>query len=101
MKIQKQSINKLLEEDLYIRKSLSLKRLLEANASRNMIMRIYRKQKDDFYKKASISKDNSNKKNNRYNNNSFNYFIKPIIYKIKLKKISNKKKKQMTFFLKD
>ena len=70
MKIQKQSINKLLEEDLYIRKSLSLKRLLEANASRNMIMRIYRKQKDDFYKKASISKDNSNKKNNRYNNNT-------------------------------
>ena len=72
MKIQKQSINKLLEEDLYIRKSLSLKRLLEANASRNMIMRIYRKQKDDFYKKASISKDNSNKKNNRYNNNLSN-----------------------------
>ena len=70
MKIQKQSINKLLEEDLYIRKSLSLKRLLEANASRNMIMRIYRKQKDDFYKKAAISKDNSNKKNNRYNNNT-------------------------------
>ena len=70
MKIQKQSINKLLEKDLYIRKSLSLKRLLEANASRNMIMRIYRKQKDDFYKKASISKDNSNKKNNRYNNNT-------------------------------
>ena len=70
MKMQKQSINKLLEEDLYIRKSLSLKRLLEANASRNMIMRIYRKQKDDFYKKASISKDNSNKKNNRYNNNT-------------------------------
>ena len=72
MKIQKQSINKLLEEDLYIRKSLSLKRLLEANASRNMVMRIYRKQKDDFYKKASISKDNSNKKNNRYNNNLSN-----------------------------
>ena len=72
MKIQKQSINKLLEEDLYIRKSLSLKRLLEANASRNMIMRIYRKQKDDFYKKASISKDNSNKKYNRYNNNLSN-----------------------------
>ena len=72
MKIQKQSINKLLEEDLYIRKSLSLKRLLEANASRNMIMRIYRKQNDDFYKKASISKDNSNKKNNRYNNNLSN-----------------------------
>ena len=70
MKIQKQSINKLLEEDLYIRKSLSLKRLLEANASRNMIMRIYRKQNDDFYKKAAISKDNSNKKNNRYNNNT-------------------------------
>ena len=70
MKMQKQSINKLLEEDLYIRKSLSLKRLLEANASRNMVMRIYRKQKDDFYKKASISKDNSNKKNNRYNNNT-------------------------------
>ena len=70
MKMQKQSINKLLEEDLYIRKSLSLKRLLEANASRNMIMRIYRKQKDDFYKKAAISKDNSNKKNNRYNNNT-------------------------------
>ena len=70
MKMQKQNINKLLEEDLYIRKSLSLKRLLEANASRNMIMRIYRKQKDDFYKKASISKDNSNKKNNRYNNNT-------------------------------
>ena len=72
MKMQKQSINKLLEEDLYIRKSLSLKRLLEANASRNMIMRIYRKQKDDFYKKAAISKDNSNKKNNRYNNNLSN-----------------------------
>ena len=72
MKMQKQSINKLLEEDLYIRKSLSLKRLLEANASRNMVMRIYRKQKDDFYKKASISKDNSNKKNNRYNNNLSN-----------------------------
>ena len=69
MNIQKTNINKLLEKDLYFRKSLTLKKLLEANSSRNMIMRIYRKQNDDFYKKAPKRKDNSNKKNNRYNNN--------------------------------
>ena len=69
MDIKKISINKLLEEDLYLRKSISLKKLLESNPSRNIIMRIYRKQKDSFYKQALINKENSNKKNNRYNNN--------------------------------
>lgn len=59
MKIERPTIHKLLEEDLYIRKSLSLKKLLGLNTSRNIKMRIFRKQKDIDFKK--VVKENKKK----------------------------------------
>ena len=52
MRIERPTIQKLLEEDLYVRKSLSLKKLLGLNTSRNIKMRIFRKQKDTDFKKV-------------------------------------------------
>ena len=59
MKIERPTIHKLLEEDLYVRKSLSLKKLLGLNTSRNIKMRIFRKQKDTDFKK--VVKENKKK----------------------------------------
>ena len=59
MRIERPTIHKLLEEDLYVRKSLSLKKLLGLNTSRNIKMRIFRKQKDTDFKK--VVKENKKK----------------------------------------
>ena len=59
MRIERPTIHKLLEEDLYVRKSLSLKKLLGLNTSRNIKMRIFRKQKDTDFKK--VIKENKKK----------------------------------------
>ena len=59
MRIERPTIQKLLEEDLYVRKSLSLKKLLGLNTSRNIKMRIFRKQKDTDFKK--VVKENKKK----------------------------------------
>ena len=59
MRIERPTIHKLLEEDLYVRKSLSLKKLLGLNTSRNIKMRIFRKQKDTVFKK--VVKENKKK----------------------------------------
>ena len=59
MRIERPTIHKSLEEDLYVRKSLSLKKLLGLNTSRNIKMRIFRKQKDTDFKK--VVKENKKK----------------------------------------
>ena len=59
MRIERPTIHKLLEEDLYVKKSLSLKKLLGLNTSRNIKMRIFRKQKDTDFKK--VVKENKKK----------------------------------------
>ena len=59
MRIERPTIHKLLEEDLYVKKSLSLKKLLGLNTSRNIKMRIFRKQKDTDIKK--VVKENKKK----------------------------------------
>lgn len=59
MRVERPTIHKLLEEDLYVRKSLSLKKLLGLNTSRNIKMRIFRKQKDTDFKK--VVKENKKK----------------------------------------
>ena len=63
LKKQKLSIRKLLEEDLYKKKALHLKKLLGLDRSRNIKMKVFEKQNNSIYKQ-DIDKQNYTTENN-------------------------------------
>ena len=61
LKIPKPSINKLLNKDIFIKRTFPIKKLLGLNPSRTIRLRIFHNKKDTSYKE-DLDKENFNKK---------------------------------------